>query len=295
MLSDSHSPTLTRISEVRSLVDSLDLYPNRALGQNFLVDGNILDILLDAAAVEPHETVLEIGPGLGVVTEKLLAQARRLVAVEKDRRLYAYLLERFADCDTLELIEGDVLAIGISKLLAAGVDKVVSNLPYSPGSRILLDLVRDSNAPREIVVTVQLEVAQRVVAAPGNKTYGLMGVWCQLHCEAELVKVISPNCFWPRPDIKSAIVKLRRKAELPLDLSHLELFYDLTRYAFQHRRKQLASSLPKAPKALAVEADASRAMLERVGAAPSARPEELSVEQWCGLIRNYCEYVSPNP
>ncbi len=276
---------LTRLSDVRTLVNRMGMHPSRALGQNFLVDGNILGLLLESAAVSESDSVLEIGPGLGVVTEPLAACARQLVAVEKDRRLYAHLADRFAGCSTVELIEGDVLEVGIPKLLERGIDKVVSNLPYSPGSRILLDLVRDANAPREIIVTVQLEVAQRIVAPPGSKTYGLMGVWCQLHCDVKLVKVISPNCFWPRPEVKSAIVKLTRREKPLLGATELDRFYALTRYAFQHRRKQLASSMPKAPGDLSVEADQCRSLLEQIGAPPSARPEVLSLDQWCAFVK----------
>ncbi len=276
-------PNLTHLSDVRTLVMQLGLHPSRALGQNFLVDGNILDILLDSAGITSSDRVLEVGPGLGVVTEALLKHAAHLTAVEKDHRLFAYLQEAFSAHERLELIQGDVLEVGIPSLLARGVDKVVSNLPYSPGSRILLDLICDANAPREIVVTVQLEVAQRITAPPGSKTYGLMGVWCQLHCDVALVKVISPNCFWPRPDIKSAIVTLHRRNAALLDAVHTVHFYALTRYAFQHRRKQLASCLSKAPAPLTVDADACRALLIQIGAEASARPEALGVEQWCRL------------
>ncbi len=175
------------------------------------------------------------------------------------------------------------MEVGIPGLLACGIDKVVSNLPYSPGSRILLDLVRDDNAPSDIIVTVQLEVAQRITAEPGTKAYGLMGVWCQLHCDVSLVKVISPTCFWPRPDVKSAIVTLNRRTRQPLAKDLEERFYALTRYAFQHRRKQLASCLAKAPGGLACDAERCRELLQRVGAAVDARPEALSIEQWCQL------------
>jgi 16S rRNA (adenine1518-N6/adenine1519-N6)-dimethyltransferase len=274
---------LTHLSDVRTLVMQLGFHPSRALGQNFLVDGNILDILIDCAAVSPSDRILEIGPGLGVVTEALLQRASHLVAVEKDHRLHAYLQKALVGHEQFELIQGDVLEVGIPGLLARGVDKVVSNLPYSVGSRILMDLVCDANAPRGIVVTVQLEVAQRIVADPGSKTYGLMAVWCQLHCEVALAKVISPNCFWPRPDVKSAIVVLQRREGRLMSESHEALFYQLTRHAFQQRRKQLASCLAKAPAPLGLDAEATRAFLVEVGAEPTARPEALTVEQWCRL------------
>jgi 16S rRNA (adenine1518-N6/adenine1519-N6)-dimethyltransferase len=280
---DEAAPNLTRLSDVRTLVTQLGFHPSRALGQNFLIDRNILDILIESANVSPDDVVLEVGPGLGVVTEVLLEQAGQLIAVEKDHRLHAYLETLLTGHDNLDLIQGDVLDVGISALLARGVNKVVSNLPYSPGSRILLDLICDAAAPRDIAVTVQLEVAQRITAPPGSKTYGLMGVWCQLHCDVALVKVISPNCFWSRPDVKSAIVTLRRRPKALLSAPQEKLFYALTRYAFQQRRKQLASCLAKAPAPLKVDADRCRSLLTELGATPDARPEALSVDQWCRL------------
>ncbi len=275
--------SLTRLSDVRTLVIRLGFHPSRALGQNFLVDRNILDILLASADVLPGDRVLEVGPGLGVVTEALLKCGSHVIAVEKDHRLHAFLSNTFEDRDGLELIQGDVLEVGIPALLSRGIDKVVSNLPYSPGSRILLDLICDAHPPAEITVTVQLEVAQRITAVPGTKTYGLMAVWCQLHCDVALVKIISPNCFWPRPDVKSAIVTLHRRTERLLAKAHESRFYELTRYVFQHRRKQLASSLTKAPGTLARDAETSRDLLRNVGAPIDARPEALSIEQWCRL------------
>jgi len=278
---------LSRLSDVRSLVMQLGFHPSRALGQNFLVDRNILDIFISSAELNGSDRVLEIGPGLGVVTEEILANSKSLVAVEKDRRLFAYLSEKTASVEKLKLIEGDVLKVGIPQLLAAGVDKVISNLPYTPGSRILMDMVRDDNAPKDIIVTVQLEVAQRICAAPGSKAFGLMGVWSQLHYDVELVKVISPTCFWPRPDIKSAIVKMKYREKDILEKSAEDYFYKLTRYAFQQRRKQLASTLAKAPGNLAVVPDICRKYLTETGASPSARPEELSLNQWCSLTQMF--------
>ena len=274
------SLSLTRLSDVRTLVTRLGFHPSRALGQNFLVDGNILDILLAHADVSRGDRILEIGPGLGVVTEALLKLGARVTAVEKDHRLYAYLAGELEGCDGLTLQQGDVLEVGIPGLLESGVDKLVSNLPYSPGSRILLDVVRDDHAPAEIIVTVQLEVAQRITAGPGTKAFGLIGVWCQLHYDVSLVKVISPNCFWPRPDVKSAIVTLQRRTKPRLAKTLESRFYALTRYAFQQRRKQLASTLSKAPAELACDAERCRELLQQIGASADARPEALSIEQW---------------
>jgi len=157
-----------KLSELRSLLNEMDFHPSRALGQNFLIDGNILDILLDAADVRHRDEILEIGPGLGAVTEALVDSARRVVAVEKDRRLYEHLRERFKDKPKLELICADMLEVDTEALLKTGFNKVVSNLPYSAGSRILINLAMAEAAPERIIVTVQQEVAERLAAQAGE-------------------------------------------------------------------------------------------------------------------------------
>ncbi len=275
---------LTRPSDVRALTSEFGFHPSRSLGQNFLVDGNILKILTETAAITEGDRVLEVGPGLGVVTEALLARGAFVVAVEKDRRLFRMLQVRLGLCENLELVEGDGLDLGVQLVRTRALTKMVSNLPYNPGSRILMELVCADPAPQRLVITVQLEVAERVVAEPGTKDFGILSLWCQLHCHASRVKVVSPNCFWPRPAVLSAIVKLERRCEPLLPPPLLPFFYKLTRHAFQHRRKQLVSILAKAPGDLHLAPDAGRDLLEHVGVSPGARPEDLPVECWCMLV-----------
>ncbi len=281
MEGDGKGRRLTRLSEVRSLADAHGIHPSRALGQNFLIDGNVLDILITAADIHPGDRVLEVGPGMGVVTEDLLGCGALVTAIEKDHRLAALLRETFATEPRLRLIEGDALDQSVALLREHGLTKLVSNLPYNPGSRILLDVICTDCAPLSITVTVQLEVAERLTARPGCKAYGLLGVWSQLHYEVKTVKVISPSCFWPRPTIRSAIVTLHRRPEPLLAPPVFAGFYGLTRHCFQHRRKQLVALLAKAPEALRIPADDSMGLLQRLGIDAEARPENLTVEAWC--------------
>jgi len=276
---------LTRLSEVRALADRCGFHPSRALGQNFLVDGNILDILVEASGVRAGDRVLEVGPGMGVVTAALLERGVHVTAIEKDRRLFALLQESFGGEPGLDLIEGDALDLAVPLVREKALGSLVSNLPYNPGSRIMLDLICAEFPPQALTVTVQLEVAERLTAAPGTKAYGLLGLWSQLHCEVRLVKIVSPTCFWPRPTIRSAIVTLRRRSQPLLEAAALPRFYALTRYAFQHRRKQLVSLLTKAPGSLNLDADDCRARLAAAGLDDSVRPENLPVDAWCALAR----------
>jgi 16S rRNA (adenine1518-N6/adenine1519-N6)-dimethyltransferase len=276
---------LTSISDVRALLTALEVSPNRTLSQNFLIDRNILGILLAAADLAPSDGVLEIGPGLGVVTEQLAAKAGRVVAIEKDARLAAFLAERFAGAAALQLIHADALEVDLAALLATGIDKVVSNLPYAAGTRILVELATARAAPALMVVTVQEEVARRMAAAPGNKTYGALTVWLALDYEVESVKTVSPTCFWPPPDVSSAIVRLRRRQSQAEDGADKTFVRELVRQAFTHRRKQLATILGGAPREFRVPTARAAALLAELGLDPKARPENLSPSDWGSLAQ----------
>lgn len=268
---------------VRDTLARIGAAPSKALGQNFLIDAHMVDILVQSADVGPEDTVLEIGPGLGVLTDALAEKAGRVVAVEKDRRFTAHLQERFADNSRVTIIGGDFLELDLPVLLAEyGVGKVVANLPYNTGTRMLVDLIRAPKPPRTLVVTVQLEVGERLMAGPGDDAYGMLSVWARVGFQVELLKKISPSCFYPRPTVWSVITRLA--ARHPEGTGPASpLFYALTKEAFQHRRKQLAGILDKAPEPLRAPPAMSAPWLEALGADPRARPEQLSVEQWLNL------------
>ena len=274
---------LTHPSEVRELLDQLKLRPRRALGQNFLIDANILRILLSTANLHQDDHVLEIGPGLGVVTEWLLRWSGRVTANEVDPTLAAHLRRRFADEPRLTLIEADALDVNVKDLLAGGVNKVVANLPYSIGSRFMVNLVMASSAPERIVVTVQREVADRLTAAPGTKDYGLLGILAQQRYTVRRRKDISPTCFLPAPEVRSAIVDMKRNETNRLAMEERPLFLDLLQYAFSRRRKQLLPTL----KGYAGRSEEALAPLfARWKIKPQARPEDLSPVQWVEVCRD---------
>ncbi len=276
---------LTSPAQVRAWCQAHDFHPNHTLGQNFLIDRNILESIADAAGIGPGMRVLEIGPGLGVVTAELLRRGARVTAIEKDHRLAAWLAETLAGETRLELITADALDVDWDTQLTGGFDALVSNLPYSVGTRILLDVATHAAAPPVLTVTVQLEVAERLAAPPGIAARGQAGVWVQQVCDVELVRQIKPTCFWPQPEVSSALVRLTRHARHALPAAATACFRDLTRYAFMHRRKQLAASLRQAPGALRRETAAAQALLVACGADPLARAETLSLEQWCSLAQ----------
>jgi 16S rRNA (adenine1518-N6/adenine1519-N6)-dimethyltransferase len=271
-------PNLTHPSEVRALLAELDFHPSRVLGQNFLIDLNILHILLAGAKLEPSDAVVEVGPGLGVLTAALLDRVAAVVAVEKDNRLAPYLRQRFAGEPRLRLIHADILDCDLAELFPGPGGKLVANLPYAIAARLLVDLTALPHPPARIVVTIQREVADRLGAAPSTADYGMLSIVLQRHYDINVLKHVSRTCFWPPPSVQSSIVQLtRRPAPLggPVDETELR---DLLRHAFSRRRKTMARSLRDLVK------DPLPA-LDLAGIAPAARAEQIPPETWPALLR----------
>ena len=274
---------LTSPSQVMALLQERGLQPNSLMGQNFLIDANIRDIIIAAADPKPDDVILEIGPGLGVLTEMLVEKAGRVVAMEKDRALHEYLRGQFDGCAGLSLILGDALDIDAEFCAREGITKVVSNLPYSVGSRVLMNLFALPCPPGRLTVMVQLEVAERLVAAPGGKDRGLLGVWAQRMYKAETVKVISPNCFYPRPQVKSAVVVMERLPDDRIRTGDRAMFCELTKESFSFRRKQMATILGRLAGKWGLPAEQAVSCLYEAGLDPRIRPEMLTVDQWQAL------------
>lgn len=260
---------LTSPSQVKAWCIEHDFHPNKVLGQNFLIDRNALEAIVDAGLEGGASKVLEIGPGLGVLTEEMLRRGVTVLAVEKDPVLAARLKESLGNPDGLTVVAGDALdwvADPANAETVSTIDHMVSNLPYQAGTRILLDLVQSRQIPM-LTVLVQTEVAERLAAGPGSKTRGLAGVWAQLDYDVKIVRKVSASCFWPRPEIGSSVVRLvRHDRNVGVSAEERELFKKLTKKAFEHRRKQLGSVF--------------KDMIQS-----TARAEELSNEDWLTLVR----------
>jgi 16S rRNA (adenine1518-N6/adenine1519-N6)-dimethyltransferase len=275
----------TRLSDVRRTLASLDVRPRKSLGQNFLIDRNVLEILLKAADLAPTDGVLEIGPGLGVLTGELARRVRRVVAVEKDARLFGFLAEAFPAGSPVSVLYGDALAMDLDALMRSGIDKVVASLPFASGSRILLDLAGGDVPPRHITVTVQQEVAERMAAAPGSRDYGILSVWTQVRYDVRIVRSIRPTCFWPRPEVKAAIVTLRRHGRHPMEAAETAFFRALSRECFLQRRKQVAGILARSPRFRVPDRNDGQRLIRDAGGDPRARAEQLGVPVWRRLTR----------
>ena len=256
---------LTSPSQVKAWCIENGFHPNRTLGQNFLIDRNALDAILDAARLDDSSRVLEIGPGLGVLTEGLLRRGHAVTAIEKDPVLADRLAEALGMPPGLTVMKGDALDF-VKEGVCDGFLALVSNLPYQAGTRILLEIAQRIPAiPETVVVLVQTEVAERLAAGPGSKTRGLAGVWMQLDYDVMPVREVKASCFWPRPEIGSTVVRMTRHHRNDgLSPAVRAMLKKLSKQAFEHRRKQLGSIF--------------KGVVES-----SARAEELSNEDWLVL------------
>lgn len=253
---------LTSPSQVKDWCIKNGFHPNKVLGQNFLIDKNALDAIIDCAGVDGGR-VLEVGPGLGVLTEALLARGCEVTAVEKDPVLADRLKSALGDPEKLSVLKGDALDF-IKLGECDGFPAMVSNLPYQAGTRILLELIQ-RGGPEVMVVLVQTEVAERLAAKEGTKVRGLAGVFAQFDYDVSIVRKVAASCFWPRPEIGSTVVKLvRHHRNDAVGEEVRKKFKWLTKRAFEHRRKQLGSTF--------------KGLIES-----TARAEQLTNADWLAL------------
>jgi 16S rRNA (adenine1518-N6/adenine1519-N6)-dimethyltransferase len=250
------------------------------LGQNFLTDPNLLGLIVREAALANTDVVLEVGGGRGALTRRLAPEVARVHVIELDGRLRAELKPLAAEAGNVNLLWGDAMRVELATL-APSPTKMVSNLPYSIATPLLLRTIAELPSVGEWLVMVQLEIARRLGAEPGTRAYGSPSAIVQLACAVELVRAVDPAVFTPRPRVRSALVRLRRRGPAPAAAVH-----ELIRAAFAHRRKALARSLELArPGSL----DPARAALEELGVPPDSRAEALSPEQLAALARRMVE------
>lgn len=278
---------LTSPKAVTALLAAHGIRPNKVLGQNFLIDRNILNHIVDAAELTPDTRVLEVGPGLGVLTEPLLANSQHVTAIEKDAGLHGILQERWGNNPHLSLILNDALAVDLCAIFDAGTTHLISNLPYAVGVRVVVDAACCKKPPDIMVLLLQKEVGERFTARPGTADMGAVTIWLQQLYTISRVRTVKPTCFHPRPAVMSAIIKLSRHNRFPLNLAERDKLRDLTKTAFLHRRKQLASTMRRATADLARDPAHTREALLACGASETARPEDLSVEQWISLAAGW--------
>ncbi len=269
------------LGEMRRWMDARGLQLTRSLGQNFLHDGNQLRRIVAAAELSPDDAVLEIGPGLGPLTELLLSRAARVTAVEVDARLVAAMKERFSGVASLELIHADALAWLRETPREWSHAKLVANLPYSVGSPILVELALAAQPPARMVVTLQWEVIQRLMAGPGSEHYGLLSLLAGIQYVAGAHFKIPRDCFFPAPDVDSACLTLMRRPEPLMAPEKIPTFVRVVKLAFSQRRKMMRKLLCSGWPTAQVDAG-----LAAAGIPSDARAETVDIARFALLAQH---------
>ena len=279
-------PTLTDLSTIRDLCARYDFALSKGFGQNFIINPGICPRIAEAAGIGPGWGALEVGPGIGVLTEQLCKRADNVVSIEVDKRLPPLLEETMADYDNFKLILNDVLKVDLKALLAEEFGgkpvAVCANLPYYITSPILMRLLEEKLPIENITVMVQKEVADRMKEGPGSKDYGALSLAVQYYAEPEIVANVPPNCFIPRPNVGSAVIRLTRHKEMPVEVKDPALMFKIIRASFNQRRKTLQNGLGNAPE-LPYTKEQIAAAIAEMGLTPTIRGEALSLAQFAQL------------
>jgi len=258
-------------------------------GQNFLIDDHVIGKIIRAAGITKESRVLEIGPGIGTLTQQLSDAAGEVTAVEIDGNLLPILEETLAGRENVRVIHGDILKCDIRELMGNEPFLVVANLPYYITTPIIMQLLEKGIPAESITVMVQKEVADRMAAGPGTKDYGALSLAVQYHAEPYLAANVPPNCFMPRPNVGSAVVRLDRRKEKKVHVADEELLFRLIRAAFGQRRKTLVNALSHGAE---LPKDMIREVLMENGLSENVRGETLSLEQFAALTDSFSRRIS---
>ena len=264
----------------------------KKFGQNFLIDTHVLDKIIQAAGLTKEDMVVEIGPGIGTMTQYLAERAGTVVAVEIDTNLIPILKETLGDYDNVTVINEDILKVDIRKLAeqyhGGRPIKVVANLPYYITTPIIMGLFESEVPIENITVMVQKEVAERMQAGPGTKDYGALSLAVQYYAEPYIVANVPPNCFIPRPNVGSAVIRLTRHEEKPVSVKDEKLMFRLIRASFNQRRKTLQNGLNNSGEVPFSKEEIASA-IEKLGLPAAVRGETLTLEQFAALTDILCE------
>lgn len=271
---------LSSPSTVRSLLETYGVHVKKRYGQNFLIDGNILNRIVEAAELGPDDTVIEVGPGVGVLTEAMAHRAGQVIAVEIDQQLIPLLQDVLADYENVQVVEGDALRINLDELArGAARVKVVANLPYYITSPLIMRFLEASWSLERMVVMVQAEVADRLSASPGSKDYGSLSIAVQYRADVTRVIKVPRTVFYPQPNVDSAVVALELRP-YPIQARDDSLFEAVVRASFAQRRKTLRRALAPLAGAHGVDVEI---MFQKAGVDPGLRGESLTIEQFVAL------------
>jgi len=268
------APPRTRADWER-LLRERGIRPSRSMGQNFLVSPEVVAAIVETAGIQPGDAVIEIGPGMGILSSELLAAGARVTGVELDDQLAELLRAEWEGNPAFRLVERDARYVDVEAITGGEPYAVVANLPYSVATVVIRHFVEAANPPRTLTVMVQREVAERMTAAPGEMS--LLGLATQFYTEADIAFVVPPDVFLPPPKVESAVVAMRTRETLPLDAGVRDRMFDLATMAFQRKRKTIANGLAQGLGRARAEVEAEIAAL---GIDPGLRPQALAVADW---------------
>ncbi|OGY51120.1 MAG: ribosomal RNA small subunit methyltransferase A [Candidatus Buchananbacteria bacterium RIFCSPHIGHO2_02_FULL_56_16] len=279
------------LDQIKKLCKAYGITPQRSKGQHFLMDATVIDTMVETARLDQRDTVLEVGPGLGILTEALVARAGRVVSVELDRKLFGLLQAKFIVSRNLELVNDDILRCDFAGRLGAGY-KVVANLPYNITSRFLKNILTAAVKPLVAVVLVQKEVAERICAKPGDLS--LLGISVQLYGRPAVVATVGRQQFWPMPAVDSAIVAIRDIQPAAAIAARLKpvtekQFWQLVRIGFSAKRKKLVNNLAAGLKVSGTIIETAAA---EAGLTPNVRAQNLAVADWQQLAKKLVMYLN---
>ena len=284
-----------KLSDPKKTIEVIQKYQfafQKRFGQNFLIDAHVLEKIVSAADITKDDCVLEIGPGIGTMTQYLAESAGQVIAVEIDTNLLPILADTLKDYSNVKVINQDILKVDINELVKEYNNgrpiKVVANLPYYITTPIIMGLF-ESNVPIDnITVMVQKEVADRMQVGPGSKDYGALSLAVQYYASPYIVANVPPNCFIPRPNVGSAVIRLTRYQEPPVQVKDPKLMFKLIRASFNQRRKTLQNGLNNSPEISFSKEEITKA-IESLGVSPSVRGEALSLEQFAQLANYFVQ------
>ena len=284
-----------KLSDPKKTIEVIQKYQfafQKRFGQNFLIDAHVLEKIVSAAGITKDDCVLEIGPGIGTMTQYLAESAGQVIAVEIDTNLLPILADTLKDYSNVKVINQDILKVDINELVKEYNNgrpiKVVANLPYYITTPIIMGLF-ESNVPIDnITVIVQKEVADRMQVGPGSKDYGALSLAVQYYASPYIVANVPPNCFIPRPNVGSAVIRLTRYQEPPVQVKDPKLMFKLIRASFNQRRKTLQNGLNNSPEISFSKEEITKA-IESLGVSPSVRGEALSLEQFAQLANYFVQ------
>lgn len=285
-------PYLGNSKNTIEVLQKYDFVFQKKFGQNFLIDSHVLDKIVSAAGITKDDFVLEIGPGIGTMTQYLAASARKVFAVEIDKALIPILEDTLKEFDNVQVINQDILKVDIKKLAEEHNDgkpiKVVANLPYYITTPIIMGLFESQVPIDSITVMVQKEVADRMKVGPGTKDYGALSLAVQYYAEPYIVANVPPNCFMPRPKVGSAVIRLTRHEKPPVEVADEKLMFRLIRASFNQRRKTLANGLNNSPE-LSYSKEEIQQTIEKCGFKAGIRGEALTLKDFAKLANAFSE------